>query len=175
MYINKIFDEKNQPITGICCQWQDTLRMTVLCILKPLFFVENSVVKSPPNSNCQIVASKPKKKDNKRIRMKFLPHKDKERKEKPSPQKQECGCPSLQTYLSSRTHKFFSDPNIDKLLRPINSMLSLIEIIKCKNMKFKLRHWIIGISATTIIAVLGTLWFGYQKKKTTYRLSLLDK
>jgi len=26
-------------------------RLTVTCILKPLFFVENSVLKSPPNSN----------------------------------------------------------------------------------------------------------------------------
>jgi len=32
------------------------LRMTVMCILKPLFFVENSVVKSPPNSNRQPLA-----------------------------------------------------------------------------------------------------------------------
>ena len=32
------------------------LRMTVKCKWKPLFFVENSVVKSPPNSNRQTLA-----------------------------------------------------------------------------------------------------------------------
>lgn len=30
-------------------------RLTVMCILKPLFFVVNSVVESPPNSKRQIV------------------------------------------------------------------------------------------------------------------------
>jgi hypothetical protein len=39
--------------------------------------------------------------------MKFLLHKDKEEKVKPSPQKQECGCPSLQPSLRSHTHAFF--------------------------------------------------------------------
>jgi hypothetical protein len=41
--------------------------------------------------------------------MKFLLHKDKEEKGKPSPQKQECGCPSLQPSLRSHTHAFFAD------------------------------------------------------------------
>jgi hypothetical protein len=38
-----------------------------------------------------------------------LLHKDKEEKGKPSPQKQECGCPSLQPSLRSHTHAFFAD------------------------------------------------------------------
>jgi hypothetical protein len=41
---------------------------------------------------------------------KFLLHKDKEEKGKSSPQKQECGCPSLQPSLRSHTHAFFADP-----------------------------------------------------------------
>ncbi len=46
------------------------------------------------------------KKNNDTMKMKFLLHKDKEEKGKPSPQKQECGCPSLQTSLRSLTHAF---------------------------------------------------------------------
>jgi hypothetical protein len=38
----------------------------------------------------------------------FLLHKDKEEKGKSSPQKQECGCPSLQPSLRSHTHAFFA-------------------------------------------------------------------
>jgi len=49
-------------------------------------------------------------KDNDRMIMKFLLHKDKEKNGKPSPQKQECGCPSLQPSLRSHTHAFFADP-----------------------------------------------------------------
>jgi hypothetical protein len=45
--------------------------------------------------------------------MKFLLHKDKEEKGKASPQKQECGCPSLQPSLHSHTHAFFADPHPD--------------------------------------------------------------
>jgi len=41
--------------------------------------------------------------------MKFLLHKDKEERGKASPQKQECGCPSLQPSLRSHTHAFFAD------------------------------------------------------------------
>ena len=52
------------------------------------------------------VTSKPKKKDNDTMTMKFLLHKDKEEKGKPSPQKQESGCPSLQPSLRSHTHAF---------------------------------------------------------------------
>ena len=37
----------------------------------------------------------------------FLLHKDKKVKGKPTAQKQECGCPSLQTSLRSHTHAFF--------------------------------------------------------------------
>jgi hypothetical protein len=40
----------------------------------------------------------------------FLLHKDKEEKGKASPQKQECGCPSLQPSLRSHTHAFVADP-----------------------------------------------------------------
>jgi hypothetical protein len=58
----------------------------------------------------QTVTSKPKKKDNDTITMKFLLHKDKEEKGKPSPQKQECGCPSLQPSLRSHTHAFLPTP-----------------------------------------------------------------
>ena len=36
-------------------------------------------------------------------------HKDKIEKEKASPQKQECGCPSLQPFLRSHTHAFLAD------------------------------------------------------------------
>jgi hypothetical protein len=56
----------------------------------------------------QTVTSKPRKKENDTITMKFFLHKDKEEK-KPSPQKQECGCPSLQPSLHSHTHAFFAD------------------------------------------------------------------
>jgi hypothetical protein len=38
----------------------------------------------------------------------FLLHKDKEEKGKPSPQKQECGCPSLQPSLRNHTHAFLA-------------------------------------------------------------------
>lgn len=38
----------------------------------------------------------------------FLLHKDKEEKGKASPQKQECGCPSLQSSLRSHTHAFLA-------------------------------------------------------------------
>ena len=46
------------------------------------------------------------KKDYDTRTMKFLLHKDKEEKGKSSPQKQECGCPSLQPPLRSHTHAF---------------------------------------------------------------------
>jgi len=39
---------------------------------------------------------------------KILLHKDKEENGKPSPQKQECGCPSLQSSLRSNTHAFLT-------------------------------------------------------------------
>jgi len=43
--------------------------------------------------------------------MENLLHKDKkENKEKAPPQKQECGCPSLQPSLRSHPHAFLSDP-----------------------------------------------------------------
>ena len=58
------------------------------------------------------VTSKPRKKDNDIMTMKFLLHKDKEKKGKPSPQKQECGCPSLQPSLRSHTHAFFADTHV---------------------------------------------------------------
>jgi hypothetical protein len=40
--------------------------------------------------------------------MKFLLHKDKKENGKPTAQKQECGCPSLQPSLRSHTHAFLS-------------------------------------------------------------------
>jgi len=40
--------------------------------------------------------------------MKFLLHKDKKEKGKPTAQKQECGCPSLQPSLRSHTHAFLT-------------------------------------------------------------------
>jgi hypothetical protein len=45
--------------------------------------------------------------------IKFLLHKIKEEKGKPSPQKQECGCPSLQPSLRSHTHAFFADTHLN--------------------------------------------------------------
>lgn len=41
------------------------------------------------------------------MKKKFLLHKDKEDR-KSSPQKQECGCPSLQPTLRSHTHTFIT-------------------------------------------------------------------
>ena len=41
------------------------------------------------------------------MKMKFLLHKDKKEKGEHSPQKQECGCPSLQPTLRSHTHVFY--------------------------------------------------------------------
>jgi hypothetical protein len=40
--------------------------------------------------------------------MKFLLHKDRKEIGKPTAQKQECGCPSLQSSLRSHTHAFLS-------------------------------------------------------------------
>ena len=48
--------------------------------------------------------------------MKFLLHKDKEENmENATAQKQECGCPSLQTSLRSHTHAFFAYPLITNI------------------------------------------------------------
>lgn len=48
------------------------------------------------------------KKDNDTIKMKFLLHKDKRlKKGKPTAQKQEYGCPALQSSLCSHTHAFY--------------------------------------------------------------------
>ena len=52
------------------------------------------------------------KKDNDTMTMRFLLHKDKEEKGKSSPQKHECGCPSLQPSLRSHTHAFFADTHV---------------------------------------------------------------
>ena len=46
----------------------------------------------------------------------FLLHKDKIEKGKASPQKQECGCPSLQPSLRSHTYAFFADPPTERLI-----------------------------------------------------------
>ena len=53
-----------------------------------------------------------RKKDNDTMTMKFLLHKDKEENGKPTAQKQECGCPSLQASLRSHTHAFFISPRV---------------------------------------------------------------
>ena len=42
------------------------------------------------------------------MKKKFLLHKEKDEKGKPTAQKQECGCPSLQPTLRSQTHAFFT-------------------------------------------------------------------
>lgn len=42
--------------------------------------------------------------------MEFLLNKDKEKKRKHSPQKQECGCSSLPSSRSKHTYAFFADP-----------------------------------------------------------------
>lgn len=42
------------------------------------------------------------------MKKKFLLHKEKDEKGKPTAQKQECGCPSLQPSLRSHTHAFLS-------------------------------------------------------------------
>ena len=57
------------------------------------------------------VTSKPRKKDNDIMTMKFLLHKDKEENmENATAQKQECGCPSLQPSLRIHTHAFLPTP-----------------------------------------------------------------
>jgi hypothetical protein len=61
------------------------------------------------NVNRQISYKQAEKKDNDRMTMKFLLHKDKEKKENATAQKQECGCPSLQPSLRSHTHAFLAD------------------------------------------------------------------
>jgi len=43
------------------------------------------------------------------MKIEFLLHKDKKENGKSSPQKQECGCPSLQPSLRSHTHAFFAE------------------------------------------------------------------
>jgi len=69
-----------------------------------------------------------KKKDNDTMTMKFLLHKDKEEKGKSSPQKQECGCPSLQPSLRSHTHAFLSAHG-----RQCNNMVKATTISGAKN------------------------------------------
>ena len=63
--------------------------------------------------------------------MKFLLHKDKEEKGKPSPQKQECCCPSLQSSLSSYTHAFL--PTHD---RYYNNLVKATTISGAKTIKY---------------------------------------
>jgi hypothetical protein len=45
-----------------------------------------------------------------KMTMKFLLQNDKKKNRKCSPQKQECGYPSLQPSLCSHTHAFFANP-----------------------------------------------------------------
>ena len=63
----------------------------------------------PRKQNMRILQSykQAEKKDNDTMTMKFLLHKDrKENKENATAQKQECGCPSLQSSLRRDTHTF---------------------------------------------------------------------
>jgi len=64
--------------------------------------------------------------------MKFLLHKDKEEKGNPSPQKQECGCPSLQPSLSNHTHAFFPAH-----VRQCNNKVKTTIRIEAKTIKIK--------------------------------------
>jgi hypothetical protein len=75
----------------------------------------NFCAKNPPLRQAAKRYKQAEKKDNDRMTMKFLLQKDKEEQGKPSPQKQECGCPSLQTSLRSHTHAFFL-PTWDKTI-----------------------------------------------------------
>jgi hypothetical protein len=63
--------------------------------------------------------------------MKFLLHKNIEEKGKPSPQKQECCCPSLQSSLSSHTHAFL--PTHD---RYYNNLVKATTISGAKTIKY---------------------------------------
>jgi len=60
--------------------------------------------------------------------MRNLLHKDKEEKGNPSPQKQECGFPSLQSSLSSYTHAFLSARG-----RQCNNMVKATTLSGAKN------------------------------------------
>ncbi len=48
--------------------------------------------------------------------MEFLLHKDKKKIGKPTAQKQECGCPSLQFPLRSHTHAFLTTHGQTKIM-----------------------------------------------------------
>jgi len=96
--------------------------------LKILQFKKNS----SNNAARTIAANRYKqaeKKDNDTMTMKFLLHKD---KGNPSPQKQECGCPSLQPSLRSHTHAFLS-----ALGRQYDNMVKATTRIEAKTIKIK--------------------------------------
>ena len=62
----------------------------------------------------------------------FLLHKDRNEKGKPTAQKQECGCPSLQTSLRSHTHAFFPAHE-----GQFNNMVKATTRIEAKTIKIK--------------------------------------
>ena len=55
---------------------------------------------------CKPLQASRRKKTDDTMTMKFLLHKDRKEKGKPTAQKQECGCPSLQPSLRSHTLAF---------------------------------------------------------------------
>jgi len=69
--------------------------------------VDRNTARSPKRFIPQNRYKQAEEKNNDRMTMKFLLHKDKEEYGKPTAQKQECGCPSLQPTFSSHTHAFF--------------------------------------------------------------------
>jgi len=75
--------------------------------------LDRKVARNPLLHIASAVTSKPKKKDNDTMTMKFLLYKDKEEKGNATAQKQECGYPSLQPSLRSHTHAFLADPPAD--------------------------------------------------------------
>jgi len=66
----------------------------------------DSEVASKPRTAHTAVRYKQAEKNNDTMTMRFLLHKDKEEKGKASPQKQVCGCPSLQPSHRNHTHAF---------------------------------------------------------------------
>jgi len=94
-------------------QWGLTWLNQVQCIYQHLCLVDSEVLRNPPLRQAAKRYKQAEKKDTDTMTMKFLLHKDKEENGKPSPQKQECGCPSLQPSLRSHTHAFLADPPAD--------------------------------------------------------------
>ena len=75
--------------------------------LQTSLWFDSDVLRSRQQKHTAIRYKQAEKKDNDTMTIKILLHKDKERNGKASPQKQECGCPSLHPSLRSHTHAFF--------------------------------------------------------------------